>query len=64
MCALQYNRSLGIACGAGSTSGKTLPTVDSLIAATALAYDLTIVTRNTQDFGGTGATVINPWEAS
>ena len=43
--------------------GRPLPTVDSLIAATALAYDLTIVTRNTRDFEGVGAT-INPWEAA
>src|SRR5579863_2392856 len=46
----------------GSHAGRPLPTVDSLIAATALAYDLTIVTRNTRDFEGVGATTINPWE--
>jgi predicted nucleic acid-binding protein len=34
-----------------------------LIAATALAYDLTIVTRNTRDFESIGVTIINPWEA-
>jgi predicted nucleic acid-binding protein len=39
-----------------------LPTVDSLIAATALAYGLTIVTRNTRDFEGIGATLVNPWD--
>jgi predicted nucleic acid-binding protein len=43
--------------------GRPLPTVDSLIAATALAHGLTIVTRNTRDFAGIGAT-INPWEAA
>jgi predicted nucleic acid-binding protein len=32
-----------------SRAARPLPTVDSLIAATALAYDLTIVTRNTKD---------------
>ena len=48
----------------GARVGRTLPMVDSLIAATALAYDLIIVTRNTQDFEGIGATLINPWEAS
>ena len=47
----------------GARSGRTLPTVDSLIAATALAYDLTIVTRNTRDFEGIGTTIINPWNA-
>jgi len=48
----------------GARTGRTLPTVDSLIAATALAYDLTIVTRNTRDFEGVGATIINPWEVA
>ena len=48
----------------GARAGRRLPTVDSLIAATALAYDLTIVTRNTRDFEGIGATIINPWEAA
>jgi toxin FitB len=47
----------------GSLAGRPLPTVDSLIAATALAYDLTIVTRNTRDFEGIGANTINPWDA-
>ena len=46
----------------GSRAGRILPTVDSLIAATALAYDLTIVTRNTRDFEGIGAAIFNPWE--
>jgi hypothetical protein len=31
-----------------------------LIGATALAHDLTIVTRNTKDFEGVGAATINP----
>jgi predicted nucleic acid-binding protein len=48
----------------GARAGRHLPTVDSLIAATALAYDLTIVTRNTRDFEGIGVTIINPWEAA
>jgi predicted nucleic acid-binding protein len=48
----------------GARAGRRLPVVDSLIAATALAYDLTILTRNTRDFGSTGATIINPWEVA
>ena len=31
-------------------SAKTLPVIDSLIAATALTYNLKLVTRNTKDF--------------
>lgn len=34
---------------------------DALIAATALVHDLKLVTRNTKDFLGTGALLINPW---
>ena len=45
-------------------AGRPLPTVDSLIAATALAYDLTIVTRNTRDFEGIGTAIVNPWDVA
>jgi predicted nucleic acid-binding protein len=38
--------------------------IDGLIAATAIVHDLILVTRNVGDFEDTGATVINPWEAS
>lgn len=34
---------------------------DALIAATALVHDMTIVTRNTNDFNLTGAELLNPW---
>jgi len=34
---------------------------DAWIAATGLAHDLTVVTRNIADFGGTGVTLLNPW---
>ena len=36
-------------------------TVDSLIAATAGIFGLTVVTRNTGDFQGCGIPLINPW---
>ncbi|MEI6761633.1 MAG: type II toxin-antitoxin system VapC family toxin [Betaproteobacteria bacterium] len=42
-------------------AGRPLPAVDSLLAATALQHDLTLVTRNTADFAGTGVRLINPW---
>lgn len=38
-------------------------TVDSLIAATALVHDLTVVTRNTRDFEGCEVRLLNPWES-
>lgn len=34
---------------------------DALIAATALAHGLTVVTRNIKDFEPTGVTTLNPW---
>jgi toxin FitB len=43
-------------------AGATLPTIDGLLAATALTRDWTIVTRNVADFTPSGARVLNPWE--
>lgn len=42
--------------------GRSLPVVDSLIAATALHHDLKLVTRNRRDFAIPGLVVINPWD--
>lgn len=36
--------------------------IDKQIASTALIYDLTLVTRNTADFAGTGARLLNPFD--
>jgi len=44
------------------STGITLPAIDSLIAATALTHKLTLVSRNVDDFGGTGVEIVNPWE--
>ncbi len=43
---------------------KRLPmsVIDSLIAATALVHDLTIVTRNETDFRHAGVRILNPWK--
>ncbi|PLY12821.1 MAG: VapC toxin family PIN domain ribonuclease [Sedimenticola sp.] len=38
-------------------------TLDKQIAATALIYDLTVVTRNHKDFSKTGVRLLNPFEA-
>jgi predicted nucleic acid-binding protein len=41
---------------------RSLPVIDGLLAATAQAYDLTLVTRNTRDLQDTGAQLLNPFE--
>jgi predicted nucleic acid-binding protein len=38
--------------------------IDKQIAAVALINDLTVVTRNTADFAGTGAGLLNPFQAT
>jgi len=42
--------------------GRTMPAIDSLIAATALQGSLSLVTRNEDDFANSGVPVTNPWE--
>jgi tRNA(fMet)-specific endonuclease VapC len=44
------------------SAGKTMPAIDSLIAATALAKKMTLVTRNVSDFEETDVEIVNPWE--
>jgi predicted nucleic acid-binding protein len=51
-----------------AASGRSLPVIDGLLAATALHHDLSLVTRNTRDFEGLGfeglsLRLINPWQA-
>jgi len=40
----------GVLIGEAKRTGKTIPVVDSLLAATALHYNLTVVSRNVADF--------------
>jgi len=41
--------------------GKSVPAIDGILAATAAAHDLTVVTRNTADFKLACVRVQNPW---
>lgn len=41
--------------------GQPLPVIDSLIAATAIRRNLTLVTRNTVDFERLPVKLLNPW---
>jgi toxin FitB len=43
-------------------AAQPLPAIDSLLAATALAANLTVATRNTRDFDRMGVKLLNPWE--
>lgn len=42
-------------------AGRPLPAIDSLLAATALHHNLTLVTRNVKVFADMGVDLINPW---
>ena len=41
--------------------GRPVPSIDSLLAATALHHELRLVTRNQKDFDYPGLDVVNPW---
>ncbi len=41
--------------------GIIVPTIDGLLGATSIAYNLTVVTRNEKDIAPTGARIFNPW---
>lgn len=42
--------------------GKAMPIKDSLIAASALEHDLTVVTRNVRDFSAAGVRIVDPFD--
>jgi predicted nucleic acid-binding protein len=44
------------------SAGRALPVIDTLIAATAIARGLTLVTRNTRDVAATGVPLLDPWQ--
>ena len=47
--------------GAWQRKGKTLPVLDSMIEATAIRWNLIVVTRNTTDF--VEAQTLDPWKS-
>ena len=53
----------GLLCAKAESRGHSLPVLDSLIAATALAHRMEVVTRNVKDMERCGTRVINPWTA-
>ena len=53
----------GLLAASAKRDGKTLSAIDGLLAATALHYNLTVVSRNVSDFADTRVQVLNPWKA-
>lgn len=49
--------------GAAKRSGRGMSSMDGLIAATAIARQLTLATRNIKDFEGLGIELFDPWTA-
>lgn len=43
-------------------SGKTMPIIDGMIAATAITHNLAVATRNISDMEAGKAMLINPWD--
>ncbi len=45
------------------SAGRSIPVIDTLIAAIAINHGLTLVTRNTRDVESTGVPLVDPWQA-
>ncbi len=54
----------GLATAQAAARGVVLPSIDGLIAATALVHGMTVVTRNAADMAAAGALISNPWQAA
>lgn len=52
----------GELCGRCQKKGIALPVIDSLLAASAIQYNLILVTENIKDFIHTGSRLFNPFE--
>lgn len=59
---LMVARTWGEIQGASEAAGSPMPAIDSLIAATGLTHDLTVVTRNITDMQQSGVSLLNPWK--
>lgn len=51
----------GVLAAQAQARGMPLPVIDGLLAATALHYSLTVVSRNAGDFAAAHVPVLNPW---
>ncbi|MDX9988197.1 type II toxin-antitoxin system VapC family toxin [Thiothrix unzii] len=48
--------------GLAELAGRTMPTLDGLIAVSGLTYNCVVATRNTSDMEQSTAELFNPWE--
>lgn len=55
-------RALGEIVATRRSAGRPISAEDAMIAAICRSRRLTLATRNTKDFEGTGVRVINPWQ--
>ena len=53
----------GLLAATAKKHGKTISAIDGLLAATALHYNLTIVSRNVSDFVDVQVQVLSPWNS-
>ena len=60
---IQVDYAIALTYGEIQAEVGPLPSLDTLIAATAITRRLTLVTHNTKDMGRTGATILDPWES-
>ena len=51
----------GVIQGKAEKEGKPMSSIDSLLAATAYTHNLTLVTRNVDDFRASNLPIVNPW---
>lgn len=52
----------GVTMAASQKLGITMSSMDALLAATAIAHSMTLVTRNTNDFGHLHIAILDPWQ--
>jgi predicted nucleic acid-binding protein len=53
----------GLLAATARKNGRSLSTIDGLLAASAIHHNLTMVSRNENDFAGMEVQVLNPWKA-
>ena len=61
---MEIARTWGEITASARRKGAVIGACDGLIAATAVRHGLVVMTRNTRDFEGTGARLLNPWASS